>query len=101
MSDNLIDTKKEIAKAAGVSHDTVHKAKVIIEKGSEELKQELREGKKTINAGYREVTNRKPAPPPADFLPDEDEVVEDRQALREFGIDRKVAHRQGAITHTR
>ncbi|MFL0197626.1 hypothetical protein ACJDU8_18945 [Clostridium sp. WILCCON 0269] len=35
-SDNpAIDTKKELAQIAGVSHDTIHKVKVIEDKGSE------------------------------------------------------------------
>jgi len=33
-----IDTKKELAKIAGVSHDTISKVKKIIEKAPEEVK---------------------------------------------------------------
>jgi len=32
-SDKSIDTKKELAKAAGVSHDTIHKVETIEAKG--------------------------------------------------------------------
>jgi hypothetical protein len=35
ISDNLIDTKKEVAKAAGVSHDTIAKTKLILEHADE------------------------------------------------------------------
>ncbi|MEW5804931.1 MAG: hypothetical protein AB1847_22830 [bacterium] len=37
-SDKAIDTKKELAKAAGVSHDTVHKVETIREHGIDELR---------------------------------------------------------------
>jgi DNA-binding XRE family transcriptional regulator len=40
-----IDTKKELAKIAGVSHDTIHKVELIKEKGSDEQKKNLDEGK--------------------------------------------------------
>jgi hypothetical protein len=35
----VIDTQKEFAKIAGVSHDTIHKTKVIEEQGPEEGKE--------------------------------------------------------------
>ena len=37
-----IDTKKELAKVAGVSHDTIHKVDVIEQKAPEEVKAQLR-----------------------------------------------------------
>lgn len=37
-SDNLIDTKKEAARMAGVSHDTYHKAKTVLQ--SEDVDEE-------------------------------------------------------------
>lgn len=51
-----IDTKKEIARAAHVSHDTIAKAKVIQAKASEETKAALRAGETSINAEYRKLT---------------------------------------------
>lgn len=47
-----IDTKKELAKLAGVSHDTIHKVEKIKEKASEEAKQALRRGEMSINQVY-------------------------------------------------
>ena len=47
-----IDTQKEIAKAAGVSHDTIHKVEKIQEKASEEAKAALRRGEASINQVY-------------------------------------------------
>lgn len=46
---------REIAKAAGVSHDTIHKARVIAEKATEPVKEKLRSGGTTINAAYTEI----------------------------------------------
>ncbi len=50
------DTRAELAKAAGVSHDTIAKAKVIVAKASEEAKAALRAGETTINAEHKKVT---------------------------------------------
>ena len=49
------ETRKEIAKLAGVSHDTISKVKVIEEKATSEQKEALRSGEKKINRVYREV----------------------------------------------
>ena len=39
-----INTNKELAKVAGVSHDTIHKVDVIEQKAPEEVKAQLRRG---------------------------------------------------------
>lgn len=49
---NPVNTQKEIAKAAGVSHDTIHKVEKIQEKASEEAKEALRKGETSINQVY-------------------------------------------------
>lgn len=54
-SDNPVDTKIELAKLSGLSHDTIHKAKVISEKAPEEAKERLRRGESTINHEYQQV----------------------------------------------
>jgi hypothetical protein len=46
-----IDTKKELAKIAGVSHDTIHKVEVIEEQAPEDIKR--------LNASKKKVTLRK------------------------------------------
>lgn len=51
-SDRSIDTKKEIAKAAGVSHDTIHKVETILDKGSPEMQEKCRSGEMSVNAAY-------------------------------------------------
>jgi len=57
-SDNpSIDTKKEIAKSAGVSHDTISRIEKIEQKASEEVKQKLMRGDNdvSINKVYSEI----------------------------------------------
>lgn len=53
-----VDTRKEIAKVAGVSHDTIHKAKKIAEKAPEPVKEKLRKGETTINAAYKDIKRK-------------------------------------------
>ena len=57
-SANLIDTREELAKAAGISHDTIHKASVIAERASEEVKEQLRAGDTSINQEYKKLTGK-------------------------------------------
>ena len=50
-----IDTKKELAKIADVSHNTIARVKKIEEKASEELKEQLQKGEVSINQAYQEI----------------------------------------------
>jgi len=50
-----IDTQKELAKAAGVSHDTIHKVEVIQKKASPEAIKDLKSGKTSINKVYSDI----------------------------------------------
>ena len=50
-----IDTKREIAKAAGVSHDTIAKVEKINAVATPEMKAQLRNGDMSINQAYQEV----------------------------------------------
>jgi hypothetical protein len=55
-SDNpAIDTKREIASIAGVSHDTVAKVKTIKALASDETKDKLAKGEISINKAYQET----------------------------------------------
>ena len=70
-SDNIqIDTKKELAKIAGVSHDTIHKVEVIERTAPEEIKQKIKNGNLTINKAYTNIkreevkAEKKQAEPP-------------------------------------
>ena len=54
----VIDTKKELAKVAGVSHDTIHKVEVIKEKAHEldpRTIEDLRRGDVSINKVYSDI----------------------------------------------
>jgi N6-adenosine-specific RNA methylase IME4 len=50
-----VDTKKELATLAGVSHDTIAKVKVIEQKADEETKEKLSSGEVSINQAYKEI----------------------------------------------
>ena len=50
-----IDTKKELAKVANVSHDTIAKVKVIEAKATPEVKAQLSTGEVSINQAYQEI----------------------------------------------
>lgn len=50
-----IDTKKELATLAGVSHDTIAKVKIIEQKADEETKEKLSSGEVSINQAYKEI----------------------------------------------
>jgi site-specific DNA-methyltransferase (adenine-specific) len=57
---NKIDTRLEIAKLAGVSHDTIAKVKKIEQEATPEVKQKLSIGEMTINKAYKNIkTNEK------------------------------------------
>lgn len=49
---NEVSTKKELAKSAGVSHDTIHKVEVIERDAPEPIKQLARSGEISINKAY-------------------------------------------------
>lgn len=57
-----ISTKRELAKVAGVSHDTIHRVEVIEEKATPQTKQLVREGKLSINQAYNSVAPKRPDP---------------------------------------
>ena len=50
-----VDTRKEIAKAASVSHDTIAKAKLLAERAPEPVKDKLRRGETTIHYEYQAI----------------------------------------------
>lgn len=50
-----IETRKELAKVAGVSHDTIAKVKVIAAKAAEPVKEQLRRGETTVNKEYNAI----------------------------------------------
>lgn len=50
-----VNTTKEIAKAAGVSHDTIAKVEKIERQAAPEVKEQLRKGELSINQAYKAV----------------------------------------------
>ena len=50
-----VDTKREVAKVAGLSHDTIAKAKKIRDEAPEEVKDKLRRGEISINKAYGDI----------------------------------------------
>ncbi|MDX5584302.1 MAG: DNA methyltransferase [Aureibaculum sp.] len=53
-----IDTRKEIAKQAGVSHDTISKVERIQKDAAPEIIEKVKSGDISINQAYKEVTNK-------------------------------------------
>lgn len=53
------DTRDEIAKIAGVGHDTIDKTKKILAEGTEEQINAVRSGEKSINKVYNEIRPQK------------------------------------------
>ena len=54
-SGKAVHTDKELAKLAGVSHDTIFKVNKIEEKGSEEVKKSLAKGEISINEAHKKI----------------------------------------------
>ena len=54
-----VDTRKEMAKASGVSEGTYRKLDTVMQSGNEELKQQLREKKVSTDKAYQEIKNPK------------------------------------------
>lgn len=49
---NSVNTLKEVAKVAGVSHDTIHKVEVIVKEAPEVIKEAARDNDISINKAY-------------------------------------------------
>lgn len=72
-----IETRTELAKIAGVSHDTIHKVDYVLNKGSEETKELARSGKISTNEAYKR-TVKENEPPKPDIL----SVKEEHEAFK-------------------
>ena len=62
-SDKQITTSKELAKIAGVSHDTIHKVERIEKEASPEVKKMVRDGEISINKAFLTTTGKKEKSP--------------------------------------
>lgn len=56
---NPVNTQKELAKAAGVSHDTIHKVEKIEAEASEKTKQAIRNGDISINHAFNNLPSQR------------------------------------------
>ena len=56
-ADQPVDTRAELARIAGVSHDTVSKAEALLLGAGEPAIQRLRNGETSINREYRTMRN--------------------------------------------
>ena len=97
-SDKSIDTKKELAKVAGVSHDTIHKVEAIQNSGNQQLIDDVREGRESINSGYQRIHPKKtPAQSNKEFLEQakqEHEAFQSNKAVSIHEVKMDKANRQ-------
>ena len=62
-------TSKALGKIAGVSHDTIHKVEAIQNSDNQQLIDDVREGRESINSGYQRVHPKKtPAQSNKEFI---------------------------------
>jgi hypothetical protein len=79
-------TRDEVAKKAGVSHDTVRKVEKILESGNAEVTAQVRAGELSINAAAKKVTPpRPPAPAVTAPVPATGARVRDNTDAPDFG----------------
>lgn len=108
ISDEPISTKHELAAIAGVSHDTIHKAKVIANEATPEVKAALRAGEVSINRAYRDLRPASDAardigtgyPRPAQPAPAEVSEAEEPEEDDEPGEDGDAAEDETEATAT-
>ena len=83
-------TQKELARVAGVSHDTIHKVETIQNSGNDAIKEKVRSGEISINEGYKTVKgipeNKSPAKSKKEFINCLKQEHEEFQAKKEDGI---------------
>ena len=74
------NTDYELAKVAGVSHDTIHKVEAIQNSGNQQLIDDVREGRESINSGYQRIHPKKtPAQSNKEFIEKAEQEHEDFQ----------------------
>lgn len=83
-----IDTKKEIAKMAGVSHDTIHKVETIEKKAPDPIKEAARDNVISINKAY-EITKEVQDLPKDKQTAEAARLIDVRTQKRTAEIDRR------------
>lgn len=87
-----VSTKDELAKIAGVSHDTIHKVEAIENKATDRTKQLIREGKLSINQAYNSVHPKQPDP--VKVAKEEHEEFEQKKSERVIDFNAVQADKQ-------
>jgi hypothetical protein len=90
-----VKTRDEIAKIAGVSHDTVAKVKKIEEKATPEVKKALSEGKISINKAHQDVSGKPKKSAPKAKKPENDESDNIRESMLALNEALEQAHEIG------
>ena len=89
---NPVNTQKELATIAGVSHDTIHKVEAIENKATDRTKQLVREGKLSINQAYNSVHPKQPDP--VKVAKEEHEEFEQKKSERVIDFNAVQADKQ-------
>lgn len=82
-----VDTRKEMAKAVGVSEGTYRKLDEVMQSNYEEVKQKLREKKVSVDKAYQMVKN--PEPAEKESITPEQKIIELDNRMNE--IDREIS----------
>lgn len=79
-----VTTAKELAKVAGVSHDTIHKVETIEKSDNEEVKQAVRNKEMSINKAYHQIkgTSEKKASQPQTEVRDVEITVTNEDVMK-------------------
>lgn len=105
-SDKPITTAKELAKVAGVSHDTIHKVETIQNSGDQKLINDVRSGETTINRAYQaikgtEIKTKSPAQIKKEHLESAQKQHEQFQQSKVVSMDDIAKDRQNRRTLAR
>lgn len=82
-----VNTRKEMAKATGVSEGTYSKLDKVMQSNNEEIKQQLREKEISIDRAYQEIKN--PKPKEKESITPEQKIIEFDNRMNE--IDREIS----------
>ena len=105
-SDKPVTTVKELAKVAGVSHDTIHKVETIQNSGDQKLINDVRSGETTINRAYQairgtEIKTKSPAQIKREHLESAQKQHEQFQQSKVVSMDDIAKDRQNRRTLAR
>ena len=81
-----IETRKELAKLAGVSHDTIHKVEVIQQNAPEEIKDKARRGEISTNEAYHQTMKALVPIKKPDYAKEAEEEHREYEEKRKDGI---------------